>query len=294
MTDRTHPIEVVESRSSTVGGQQVRRALPQRHRRTVSAWCFADHIGPPAPDAGPSGIGPHPHIGLQTVTWVVAGELLHRDSLATEQPIRPGQLNLMTAGHGISHAEEPTRPDMGLHGIQLCVAQPERTRRDPPAFEHYAELPHTDVATGTARVLVGSLAGVTADARRDTEHFGAELMLDVGSGSVPVRHPDEHAIIVLEGAISVSGAPITPGKLAYLEPGRDEIPIHTHTRSRVILLGGEPFEAPVTMWWNYVARSNAEIDDANVAWAAGDDRFGETGSTMNRIPAPRPPWNTGR
>jgi redox-sensitive bicupin YhaK (pirin superfamily) len=198
----------------------------------------------------------------------------------------------MTAGRGISHAEEPTQRHSGLHGIQLWVAQPERTRRDPPAFEHHAEVPHTDVATGTARVLVGSLADVTASARRDTEHFGAELTLQVGTGSVPVRQRDEHAIVVLEGAVSVSGAPITPGKLAYLEPGRDEIPVQTHERSRLILLGGEPFEAPITMWWNYVARSTAEIDDANAAWAAGDDRFGDTGSTMNRIPAPRPPWRT--
>jgi redox-sensitive bicupin YhaK (pirin superfamily) len=222
----------------------------------------------------------------------VAGELLHRDSLGTEQLIRPGQLNLMTAGRGISHAEEPTQRNAGLHGIQLWVAQPERTRHEQPAFEHHSELPHADVATGTARVLVGSLAGVTADARRDTEHFGAELELDAGTGSVPVRPRDEHAIIVLEGAVAVFGALIEPGNLAYLEPGRDEIPIRTHARSRLMLLGGEPFEAPVTMWWNYVARSTAEIDDANAAWAAGDDRFGDTGSTMDRIPAPEPPWNT--
>lgn len=259
----------------------------------MSAWCFADHIGPPAPDAGPSGIGPHPHIGLQTVTWIVTGELLHRDSLGTEQLIRPGQLNLMTAGHGISHAEESTQRNSGLHGIQLWVAQPERTRHDAPAFEHHEDLPQTDIATGTARVLVGSLAGVTAAARRDTEHFGAELILDIGTGSIPVRGSDEHGIVVLEGAVSVSGAPVTPGNLAYVEPGCDEIPIHTYTRSRLVLFGGEPFESPVTMWWNYVARSTAEIDVANASWATGDDRFGETGSTMNRIRAPRPPWRTG-
>src|SRR5690606_33874324 len=133
------PVERSESRTTEVGGLSVRRALPRRGRRTVGAWCFVDHFGPSDGEARML-VGPHPHIGLSTVTWLVDGEVLHRDSLGTEQPIRPGQLNLMTAGHGVPHAEE-SGPVPRLHGAQLWVAQPDATRTGPPAFEHHAELP---------------------------------------------------------------------------------------------------------------------------------------------------------
>ena len=157
-------MEVTESRPSTVGDHTVRRALPRRERRTVGSWCFADHMGPSTYDEdAPIGIGPHPHIGLQTVTWLVAGEMLHRDSLGSEQKIEPGQLNLMTAGHGVSHAEENVHRHGDMHGIQLWVAQPERTRHDAPAFEHHAELPQAEFGAATATVLVGGLGDVMSN-----------------------------------------------------------------------------------------------------------------------------------
>ena len=174
-----------------VGSLTVQRALPRRGRRTVGSWCFADVMGPA--DAAAVGIGPHPHIGLQTVTWLLAGELLHLDSLGSEQPIRPGQLNLMTAGHGVAHAEESpgSRP---LHGIQLWIAQPEATRHDEPAFEHHADLPGTELPGCEVTVLVGDLAGARSPARCDTEHVGAELRLQrvgrhPGGGAVRARRP---------------------------------------------------------------------------------------------------------
>src|SRR5688572_17423403 len=133
-------LELLDARESRVGALTVRRALPQRARRTVGAWCFVDHLGPTPPGAD-VGIAPHPHSGLQTATWLLDGELLHRDSLGSEQEIRPGQLNLMSAGRGVAHSEEATggRRERTLHGVQLWLAQPEATRHGPAAFEHHAE-----------------------------------------------------------------------------------------------------------------------------------------------------------
>ena len=218
-------MDVSSSRAAEVGGQQVRRALPQHRRRTVGAWCFADHFGPTAV-TGHEGVnvGPHPHLGLHTVTWLVSGELLHRDSLGSEQLIRPGELNLMTAGGGISHAEEATGSFRGdLHGIQLWVAQPEATRHGEPAFEHHASLPVVDLGTGSATVLVGDLGGVASSARRDSELVGAEIRLHGGTTDVPLQAGFEHALVVLEGTVTVEGEELVPGQLGHLDAGTDEL-----------------------------------------------------------------------
>ena len=282
-------VEVFPSRDTVVGALRVRRALPRRGHRTVGAWCFADHMGP-ATVTAESGvdIGPHPHIGLQTVTWLAAGEVLHRDSLGSEQVIKPGQLNLMTAGRGVAHAEEATGQYAGeLHGIQLWVAQPEATRDGEPAFEHWASLPQVELGPSSeATVLVGSLAGATSPARRDTDHFGAELVVR-GGFEAPVAVGHEVAVVVLEGAVSVDGVVVEPGRLAYLAPGRSSVEVGGE--GRALLLGGSPFESEILMWWNFVARTTDEIDEAWAAWQEGDgdeSRFGAVGSRLPRIPAP--------
>src|SRR4051812_29713004 len=184
-------VEVLDGRATTVGDLPVRRVLPRRGRRTVGAWCFADHMGPVAVDEFRTvEIGPHPHIGLHTVTWLVAGELLHRDSIGSEQPIRPGQLNLMTAGQGVAHAEEATNGYRGdLHGMQLWVAQPEETRHGAPAFEHHGELPQVSLGAGQATVLVGEFDGVVSPARRDTDLVGLDAVLRAGVSAWELR-PD--------------------------------------------------------------------------------------------------------
>lgn len=267
---------------------QVRRALPRRARRTVGAWCFADHMGPmtATPDVG-ADIGPHPHTGLQTVTWLTAGELLHRDSLGSEQPIRAGQLNLMTAGHGVSHAEQSTGSYEGtLAGIQLWVAQPEGTRHGPPAFEHHAELPRVDLANAVATVIVGELGGTSSPARRDTDHVGAELALPGGATTIPLQPHHEHALVVLEGAVDVDGTTVTPGHLAYLGTDRDELGLRSDGPSTAILLGGTPFDEQLFMWWNFVARTSDEVDAARTAWNDDDGRFGTVDSPLARIAAP--------
>jgi redox-sensitive bicupin YhaK (pirin superfamily) len=285
-------LEVLASRETVVGGTTVRRALPQRRRRTVGAWCFADHLGPLPAGASPIGIGPHPHIGLHTVTWLVAGRLLHRDSLGSEQAIRPGQVNLMSAGRGVSHAEEPIDGRQGgMHGIQLWAAQPDATRWEPPAFEHHPVLPEVEVDTVQATVLVGAWAGAVSPARRDSALVGVDLQLRTGSTDLPLDTLFEHALVVLDGAVTVDGRAVTPGHLAFLGSGRDVVGLRASSQTRLLLLGGEPFEAPVVMWWNFVGRSRREMADATRDWGAGSDRFGETGSPMDRVAAPPIPWS---
>lgn len=295
-------VVLAQAKASQVGGTAVRRALPQRTRRTVGAWCFADHIGPvpEVASARDAGIGPHPHIGLQTVTWLLDGELRHADSLGSDQTISPGQLNLMTAGHGVAHAEEWRGGSGRYHGIQLWVAQPDATRHGDAAFEHHDELPRVELEHGTATVLIGEFAGATSRARRDSDHFGTELRLRQGTTTLPLHIEHEHALVVLDGAVSVvSTASVTadtvvePGRLAYLTPGHDELALRTGEGAIVMLIGGVPFEAKVSMWWNFVARGHDEITAAQADWNAHDtDRFGDFASELGRIDAPTLPWRT--
>ena len=294
------PIEVIEGRTTTVGNMPVRRVLPRRSRRTVGAWCFVDHMGPLAV-AGPGGvdIGPHPHMGLHTVTWLVAGELLHHDSIGSEQEIRPGQLNLMSAGNGIAHAEESTTGYIGdVHGVQLWVAQPERTRHSQPAFEHHGELPQVSIGAGTASILVGSFLGEESPARADTPLLGVEAVLPAGVSTLPLESSYEHGVVVLSGAVSIDDALVTPGHLAYLSPGRDELTVTIVDDTRLLLLGGEPFEEKILIWWNYVARTQDEIDVAGQEWNVqiSDNRSGRFGrpvvSGLDTIPSPVPPWKS--
>jgi redox-sensitive bicupin YhaK (pirin superfamily) len=282
-------VEVTDSRLATVGELQVRRALPQRGRRTVGAWCFFDHAGPVEARSGETGIGPHPHIGLQTVTWVLAGEMVHRDSLGSEQLIRPGELNLMTAGRGIVHAEE--HPNAGrVHLAQMWVAQPAATRDGPAAFEHHPELPHLDLGDGsTAAVLVGEVGGARSDARRDTDHVGVDLELH-SAVELPASPLFEYALVPLEGVVEVEGRVAGPGRLLYLGQGRDEIRVRSHGSARVMLIGGVPFEESILMWWNYVARTRDEISAAHREWTSRTERFAVPASSLAPIDVPGPPW----
>ena len=284
-------VEVTPSRTATVGGEPVRRALPRRTQRTVGAWCFLDHFGPTTvtPERA-TRIGPHPHLGLHTVTWLLDGELVHTDSLGSEQPIRPGQLNLMTAGRGVAHAEDGRGlASPAIHGVQLWVAQPDRTRDGPAAFEHHGELPGLELTNGEARVLVGTVGGVTSPARRDTDLMGADLAI-VGSVDLPVDPAHEHGLVVLSGHVLVDGTRVASDELAYLGMGRHELHLDSDEPTRALLLGGEPFGQDILMWWNFVARGRDEIELAYRDWQAGSDRFGPVASTLPRIDAPRPTW----
>ncbi len=273
----------------------VRRALPRRGHRTVGAWCFADHMGP-ATVTKEHGldIGPHPHTGLQTVTYLINGEALHRDSLGSEQLITPGQVNLMTAGLGVSHSEEATgRYEGTLQGIQLWIAQPDQTRHAPAAFEHHGELPRIVIGDTLATVLVGEFHGVRSPARHDTPLVGVELLIK-DRVNLELRTDFEYALIVLEGALSTDSVTLQPGQLGYLSTGLHEIGLEAYEPSRVMLLGGLPFESEILMWWNFVGRTREEIDLAFDEWRMNDGRFGDVASPLARIAAPLPYWRSPR
>jgi quercetin 2,3-dioxygenase len=286
-------IELREGRRAAVGGLDVVRVLPTKGRRTVGAWCFVDLLGPvDMADPDPLEIGPHPHIGLSTVTWLLEGEALHTDSLGTEQVIRAGQLNLMTAGRGISHAELAAHPP--FRGAQLWIAQPEATRHGEASFEHHAQLPGVELAgtggTSTGTLLIGALGDAVSPARADTGLVGADLLLTRGITVVPLDVRFEHAVAPLDGPVKVGEHVVEPGWLALVPAGADELPLETRTGGRVLLLGGEPLETPIMMWWNFVARDRDELTDAWRSWNARDERFGHVSSPLERIEAPAPPW----
>lgn len=285
-------VQIGVDHEAVVGDSVVRRALPRSERRTIGAWCFADHFGPdPVPPRSGLQVGPHPHIGLQTVTWLLDGEVLHTDSLGSDQLIRPGQLNVMTAGHGVAHAEQTPAGFAGaVHGVQLWVAQPEATRHGAAAFEHHAALPVSDLGIGTAAVLVGTLGDATSPARSDTAQVGAQLDLSAGAATVGLRRDFEHGLMVLEGAVTVDGHLIEPGVIAFLGTGRDEVVIDVPVSARAILIGGTPFPETIHMWWNFVARSHGEIDVARADWEAQSDRYGFVAAALDRIPAPQTSW----
>jgi quercetin 2,3-dioxygenase len=283
-------VEAREGRSTSVGGLAVARVLPTKGRRTVGAWCFVDLIGPmDAEHPDPMEVGPHPHIGLSTVTWLLEGEALHSDSLGTEQVIRPGQLNLMTAGHGIAHAELAARPP--FRGVQMWLAQPEATRHGPSAFEHHADLPEVELDRAEALVFAGNLAGASAGARTDTPIVGADLRLRRGRTLAPTDPGFEYAVVPLDGRVKVGPEVIEPGWIGLVPTGVDELPLESeHDEGRLLLLGGAPLGERIQMWWNFVARDRQELDDAWHDWSRRTDRFGDVPSSLERIEAPRPPW----
>jgi redox-sensitive bicupin YhaK (pirin superfamily) len=281
--------EVREGRATSVAGLGVTRVLPTKGRRTVGAWCFVDLMGPvDAEQPSPMEVGPHPHIGLSTVTWLLEGEALHSDSLGTEQVIRRGQLNWMTAGHGIAHAELAARPP--FRGVQMWVAQPEATRHGTPRFEHHGDLPRFELDGATGRLLVGSFAGAVSPAQTDTALIGAEIDVREGTVSLPVDGRFEHAVAPLDGIVRIGDEIVEPGWLALVPPGIAELPVTARGDARFLLLGGEPLGERIEMWWNYVARSKDEITAAWLDWRDRTDRFGDVPTRLERIEAPVPPW----
>ena len=285
-------ITLTDSRSTHVGQANVRRALPTRGRRTVGAWCFIDHMGPASfSPENHYDVAPHPHIGLQTVTWLFDGALVHRDSLGSEQVITSGQLNLMTSGEGIAHSEENPGITTGqLHGVQLWVALPKSTRHGASAFEHHATLPQFEIGHGIATVLVGESGDLVSPARSDSQLVGLELKLRRGASVIALRPDFEYALVVTRGAIEADGTLVEPGHLAYVGLGRDEIRLTAHDDTVAILLGGIPFDESIVMWWNFVARTQEEITQAYESWMKHDERFGPVNSRLARIEVGPPPW----
>jgi hypothetical protein len=281
----------------------VRRFLPHRARPTVGAWCFVDHYGPDDVTSGPGmAIPPHPHCGLQTVSWLLEGEVLHRDSLGSEQLIRPGQLNLMTAGRGIAHSEQsPAERPPALHGVQLWIASPDATRDGPARFDHHADLPVLRLGPATVTVLAGSLGGAASPARVETPLVGADVTVDEGGEVELDLEPGfEHAVVTLSGAAEVDGRALGEHTMAYLGCGRSALRLTATAGAgtRLLLLGGTPFEEPLVMWWNFVGRTHEDVDAARRDWqqeidggrvvAHDDGRFGAV-VDADAGPLPAPP-----
>jgi redox-sensitive bicupin YhaK (pirin superfamily) len=295
LTPAAGDAEVTSARLARVGDIEVRRLLPLRQRRSVGAWCFVDHYGPTSVD-GVAGmqVPPHPHIGLQTVTWLIQGTVLHRDSLGSEQEIRPGQLNLMTAGHGIAHSEEsPADHDPWLHGVQLWLALPDAYRQVAPDFEHLTDLPVLRFGGLDGCVFAGSLAGATSPARVFSPLVGAEISAPVDAhGTVPLTPSHEHVIFTAFGTAAADGIDLAPGSLLYLPTERESVAITARGGARLFLLGGEPLGETLLMWWNFVGRTPDDITTAARDWAHGQ-RFGEVHG-YHGAPLPAPPLDVGR
>jgi redox-sensitive bicupin YhaK (pirin superfamily) len=280
-----------DSHLADVGGLSVHRALPQHGRRTVGAWCFLDRFGPVevSPERTMT-VGPHPHVGLHTVTWLLAGQVLHSDSLGNRQLIRPGQVNLMTAGRGIAHAEDARgQLDGTMDGVQLWVAQPERTRHDPPSFAHYAELPVLPLGSGTATVLVGMFGEALAPTHIDSPLVGVDIA-GRGQLDLPLDPTFEYGFHVLHGGVHLADLTAVANQFVYVGLGHDAVQLDLGPGSRILLLGGVPFSEEITMWWNFVGRERDELELAYAEWRDHSSRFGPVDSTLDRIDAPRPFW----
>ncbi|MFG2603511.1 pirin family protein [Streptomyces sp. NPDC048514] len=288
-------VEVLTPRDVPLGGPRamtVRRTLPQRNRSLIGAWCFADHYGPD--DVARSGgmdVAPHPHTGLQTVSWLFSGEIEHRDSLGSHALVRPGELNLMTGGHGISHSEVSTPGTTVLHGVQLWVALPGEHRDAARDFQHHAPEP-VRLDGAVLRVFLGSLAGVVSPVRTFTPLLGAEIVLEPRAALTLTVDPRfEHGVLVDRGEVRAAGTPLRPAELGYVPDGRDTLTLVNGPdgTARLVLLGGPPFGEEIVMWWNFVCGSHAEVVQARADWTTGN-RFGEVqGYDGAPLPAPALP-----
>jgi hypothetical protein len=268
----------------------VRRLLPTLGRRMVGAWAFVDHYGPDDVATGPGmQVAPHPHTGLQTVSWLLEGRVHHRDSLGSDVEFGPGQLALMTAGHGIAHSEQsPVRHPRYLHGAQLWVALPDAARETAPAFEHHGSLPGFSSDGLTATVLMGSFGGATSPGTAYTPLVGVDLELRAGADvEVPLDPDFEYGLLASSGTADAEGAPLARGAMLYLGTGRRTLRVRTEEASKLLLLGGEPFDERIVMWWNFVGRSGEDIADHAEQWNAEDERFGVVvGYDGDRLTAP--------
>ncbi|WP_052403324.1 pirin family protein [Legionella massiliensis] len=269
-------------RATLSEGLTISRILPHPERRMVGAWCFFDHFGPVDLQKIGLNIGPHPHIGLQTFTWPLEGEILHRDSLGYEQVIRPGEINLMTAGKGITHSEESISKNR-LEGVQLWIALPDSVRFMNPEFAHYTDLPVEEQGGFRLTLLAGDLFNQSAPAKVYSPLIGLDLnALSEAKMQLPMNPKFEYGVLVLSGQLFIENEAQGSDSFVYLGCGRTTLSISASKGTRAILIGGEPFAEEILIWWNFVARSPEEISKATDDWQ-NHRHFGEVKS----YPGPR-------
>lgn len=284
-------VEVLRPREVPLGGPRgirVQRVLPQRQRSLVGAWCFIDHYGPVVARMD---VPPHPHTGLQTVSWLFSGEVEHRDSAGVYAAIRPGELNLMTAGAGICHSEVSVDSGTVLHGVQLWVALPASDRDTARGFAHHTPAP-LSLPGAEARVFLGELAGTRSPVPTFTPLLGAQIDLDANATlDIDMDQGFEHGVFCDSGAVQVDGTALAPAELAYRSAGSTKLRLRNvgERPARVLLLGGTPFSEELVMWWNFVGRSHEDIVNYRRLWEDADDRFGAVRGyrgVLSRLPAP--------
>ncbi|MFD8993275.1 pirin family protein [Streptomyces abikoensis] len=285
--------ELLEPKRVPLGeSTYVRRLLPNLGRRMIGGWAFVDHYGrDDIADEPGMQVPPHPHMGLQTVSWLHEGEVLHRDSVGSLQTVRPRELGLMTSGRGIAHSEESPRPHPRyLHGAQLWVALPDAHRHVEPHFEHHPDLPIVSAPGVTATVILGELDGTASPGTTYSPLVGADIALAAGTrANLPVEPDFEYAVLAMSGEAEVDGVRVLPGSMLYLGCGRTGLPVRAESDAGLMLLGGEPFEEKIVMWWNFVGRTGEEIARARESWTAGE-RFGDVhGYAGARLSAPELP-----
>jgi len=285
---------LVKPTSHDLGMFKVRRTLPSKARIMVGPFIFVDQFGPAHFDIGQGmDVRPHPHINLATVTYLFEGAIDHRDSLGTYATIRPGALNLMTAGSGIVHSERTPAAERvsgsPISGMQTWLALPDGMEEIDPAFEHVAaeQLPQIEGEGATARIIMGSLWGVTAPTTQHAETIYADIALNAGASILIDAQADERGILVAMGEANLDGQQLETHSLYILQPG---VPMTLRARSkaRVMLLGGEAFKTPRHVWWNFVSSSRDRINQAKDDWKAG--RFPKvSGDEVEWIPIPEIP-----
>lgn len=276
-------------RDVAIGAMHVQRALPVKGRRLIGPWCFLDRFGPISfTEGAPMDVAAHPHMGLQTVTWLLAGELVHYDSLSSEGSLQPGALNVMTSGHAIAHAEQtPTKNTGRLNGVQLWTALPDAERHRAASFQHVPEVPVLESPGGVVQVFSGRLGNQQSPARHFSELVGADLQVhSKNTLDVPLQRHHEHAVLVLEGDCTLAGQPLSQGVLHYLGTQRTDLSLTSREGARLLLVGGVPFPETILMWWNFVARTPEEIQQARDDWES-HRRFGDVAAYRGpRLSAP--------
>jgi quercetin 2,3-dioxygenase len=270
-------LDAYPNRELHLGALPVARALPIRHRRLVGPWCFLDRFGPLTFSGGkPMDVAPHPHIGLQTVTWLHAGEVAHDDSLGYGSVLRPGGVNVMTSGGGIAHAEQTPRDNTGrLDGVQLWTALPDQRRHMSAEFASVTQVPVVEASSGIIQVFAGELDGAASPAPYFSALLGADVQVHPRHElMLPLNATYEHAVLVMSGDCTLDGERLEPRILYYLGTARSEAVFATEGGGRVLLIGGPPFPETILMWWNFVARTPEEIAHARTDWEQ-QRRFGE-------------------
>lgn len=275
---------------TTRTGIDIQRVLPHRYIRTIGAWCFVDLFGPTTQEDAMS-VAAHPHVGLQTVSWLFEGEVEHRDSLGSVQMIHPGKLNLTTAGNGIAHSELSQSSSGRMHGVQLWTVLPKSVRESAPMFDHYDSLPAFEVDQLRCKLLVGSFMGHRSPARIFSEMVGVEIDVTPGGFvTLPLQENFEYGALLVSGDIAINQEELPQSSIYYLTQGHGDATLSSTNGAKILLLGGVPFPETIIMWWNFIGRSHEEIVQMRSDWNNKSERFPAFEDRIHgRIPAPELP-----